>query len=129
MHTLRVGSEHQTSFSVESSQTISFEGLPPVLATPWLIWQVEHAAFELLVPYLEEGEQSVGTHVDLQHLAPALTGAVVSCSARVVNVDGPRVTFSVEASDETETLARGLHRRHVVQTSRLARRLERKSRP
>jgi fluoroacetyl-CoA thioesterase len=122
---LRVGTSHEMSFEVQPEHTVSFVGLPPVLATPWLIWHVERAAMELLQASLETNEQSVGTYVELEHHAPAQPGDVVTCRARIVHTDGQRITFAVEASLETKRICRGLHRRRVVDVSRLARRLAR----
>ncbi|MGD9854138.1 MAG: thioesterase family protein [Planctomycetaceae bacterium] len=123
----RIGTAHETSFKVEAQQTVVFSGLPPVLATPWLIWQLEMTALSLLEPFLEEGQFSVGSQVELEHLAPAPLGTLVTCRARVIHVDGPAVNFQIEASDATETLSRGVHRRHVIEIARLARRIERKA--
>lgn len=118
-----IGSSGKTTWTVSIAQTIEFPGLPPILATPWLIGALEEAALQHLQPSLDDGEISVGTHVDLEHRAPIGVGAVVTCQARVIHVDGPVVTFQVEASDGRQILSRGLHRRRVVAASRLARRL------
>jgi fluoroacetyl-CoA thioesterase len=121
--TPRTGESHQQTRVVESAHTIAFAGLPPVLATPWLIWHLEHAALDLLVPHLAEGEISVGTRVELDHVAPALAGEEVTYAARVVLVDGADATFHVEARCGSRVLSRGLHKRRVVEVARLARRL------
>jgi predicted thioesterase len=103
-------------------------GLPAVLATPWLIWFMERAALQLVEPHLDPGEITVGTHVDIEHLAPALEGDEVACRAKVIHHDGPVCTFQVEAHSGQECLAKGLHKRRVVEVERLARRLEKKRR-
>lgn len=123
----RIGAVHESTFTVDAEQTVTLPGLPPVLATPWLIWRLEMTALELLQPSLDEGELSVGSHVDLEHLAPAPLGTVVTCRARVIHVDGPSVSFQVEAVDAVEALSRGVHKRHIVNAGRLARRIARKS--
>ncbi len=120
----RIGQSSQQTRRVEPQHTIQFDGLPPLLATPWLIWHLEHTAIELLGPSLEPGELSVGTHVDWKHLAPAQLGDTVQYTARVIHCDGPEVTFQIEAHDGQESLGRGVHKRRVVSTLRLARRLE-----
>jgi predicted thioesterase len=124
----KVGSSLETRFLVEAKHAIALaEGnLPPILATPWLIWFLEHAALELLKPFLDPGEISVGSHVDIEHLAAALVGEEIVCSARIIHHEGPAFTFQVEAHDQKDCLAKGLHKRRVVETSRLARRLQKK---
>jgi fluoroacetyl-CoA thioesterase len=122
----RIGSSLETRFRVESAHTIDFAGLPPVLATPWLIWFMERTALQLVEPHLDAGEITVGTQVDIEHLAAALEGEEVACRAKVIHHDGPLCTFQVEAHSGAECLAKGLHKRRVVEVQRLARRLEKK---
>jgi predicted thioesterase len=100
--------------------------MPPVLATPWLVAHLEYAARKAIDPCLEDHERSVGTYVEVEHLAPVPEGLTVTCRARVIHVDGPVVTFQVEAHDGVEPVARGLHRRRVIDVDRFARRVERK---
>ena len=125
----RVGSTGEASFVVESQHTIAFEGsgVPPVLSTPSLIWFLEHAAIAALAPALEPGELSLGTEVEVQHLAPTPVGGHVQCTARIVQVDGPVVGFIVEGRDGVELVARGFHRRRIVRAGSFARRVAAKS--
>jgi predicted thioesterase len=125
----RIGSRLETRFRVEPAHTIhcAEAGLPPVLATPWLIWFMERAALALIEPHLDSGEITVGTHIDIEHLAPALEGEEVACVAKIIHHDGPVCTFQVEARSGHECLAKGLHKRRVVEAKRLARRLEKKN--
>jgi fluoroacetyl-CoA thioesterase len=113
---------------VDATNRISFadEKMPAVLATPWLVAHLEYAARFAIEPCLEPHERSVGTHVEVEHLAPVPEGFTVHCRARVIHADGPAVTFQVEAHDGTETVARGLHRRRVIDVDRFARRVARK---
>ncbi len=113
----RIGQRLEQTHRVEELHAIKLEGLPPVLATPWLIWMIEHTALELLRPSLEPGEISVGVHVEWEHAAAALMGAELRTQARVIHHDGPVVTFQVEAHDDHERLGRGLHKRRVVAPS------------
>jgi fluoroacetyl-CoA thioesterase len=125
----KIGAVGELAFTVGSEQAIDFssEGLPPVLSTPGLIWFLEHAAREVLKPLQEPGESSVGTEIELQHLAPTPLGQRVRCLARVAGVDGPRIAFHLEAHDERELIAKGFHRRHVVRAERFARAVEKKA--
>jgi predicted thioesterase len=100
--------------------------MPAVLATPWLIGQLELAARDAIAPCLDEHERSVGTFIEVEHLAPTPEGFNVTCRARVIHVDGPAITFQVEAHDGTEPVARGIHRRLVIDVERFARRVARK---
>ena len=102
------------------------EIMPAVLATPWLVAHLEYAARHAIAPFLEDHERSVGTFVEVEHLAPSPEGFTVTCKARVIHVDGPVVTFQIEAHDGVETVARGLHRRRVIDANRFARRVARK---
>jgi predicted thioesterase len=100
--------------------------MPAVLATPWLVAHLEYAARAAIAPCLEEHERSVGTFIEVEHLAPVPEGFTVVCRARVIRVDGAVVTFQIDAHDGLDLVARGLHRRRVIDVDRFARRLERK---
>src|SRR5262245_29428069 len=124
----RIGLAGEQSFEVGPSNRISFADarMPSILATPWLIAHLEYTARDAIAGCLEDHERSVGTFVEVEHLAAAPEGARVTCRARVIHVDGPTVTFQVEAHDEIEPIARGIHRRRVIDVDRFARRLARK---
>lgn len=121
------GTTGKRQFVVEAKHTIEFPDLPPVLSTPSLIWHLEHAAIEALRPVLEPSELSVGTEIEIQHLAPTPLGERVTCLARVVRAEGPKVSFQVEARDEQELIARGSHTRLVVRTGGFAQRIQAKA--
>jgi predicted thioesterase len=116
---LVVGPENQISFADDR--------MPPVLATPWLIAHMEYAARKAIAPHLEPDERSVGVTVDIEHLAPAPIGDKVTCRAKVILVRPPFVTFAVEAFDELEPLARGVHKRAVIHVDRFRARLVKKA--
>ena len=124
----RVGTSAEERVVVGASNRIVFADdlMPAVLATPWLIAHLEYAARNAIAPCLEDHERSVGTHVEVEHLAPSPEGFTVTCKARVIRVDGPVVTFQIEAHDGIEVVARGLHKRRVIDARRFARRVERK---
>lgn len=128
--TLRPGDTGEITFTVEAAHAVSFDpAMPPVLSTPALLWFLEQAAIRALAPRLGAGEVSVGTEIELQHLAPTPVGATVVCRARVVSADGPAAAFHVEAHDGHELIARGFHRRRVVRAAGLARRVAPKQPP
>ena len=116
-------------FVVEEKHVIDFatDGMPPVLSTPNLIALLERTAREALTPFLEPDERSVGAEIELRHFAPTLLGARAVCTARVIHAEGREVTFQLEARDEQEVIARGVHKRAVVRIEQFARRVGRKS--
>lgn len=101
--------------------------MPAVLCTPWLIWFLEHAARGAVLPCLEAGESTVGLEIEVRHLAPTPLGHTVTCTARVIHVEGPRITFQVEAHDEAELVARGVHRLQVIRVAGFAKRVAQKT--
>jgi fluoroacetyl-CoA thioesterase len=125
---LRTGMSCEQRVVVGPANRISFadERMPAVLATPWLIAHLEYAARDAIAPFLDDHERSVGTMVQVEHLAPVPEGFTVVCRARVIHVDGPVVTFQIDAHDGTEPVARGIHKRRVIDTERFARRIARK---
>jgi predicted thioesterase len=115
---VKVGPDNRISFADER--------MPAVLATPWLVGYLESTARDVLAPFLESTERSVGTFIELEHLAPAPEGFTVTCRARVIHVDALVITFQVEAHDGVEPIARGIHRRRVIDVERFARRVKKK---
>ncbi len=85
-----------------------------VLATPALVIAMENLAASAIMPYLREGSTSVGSRVDIVHLAPTPAGGRFSIELTVSKVDKNRIEFVMTAKDETKTIATGFHRRHVV---------------
>ncbi len=119
----RAGATATSTFVVDATHTIDFgPPAPAVLSTPSLIWHLEHAAIEALKPFLGPDEISLGTAIDLQHIAPTPVGGNVTCTARVVRAEGTRVLFQLEARDERTPIARGLHRRAIVPAETFAKR-------
>lgn len=124
----RVGMSAEERVVVGPSNRIVFadERMPAVLSTPWLVAHLEYAARNAIAPCLTDDERSVGTFLEVEHLAPVPEGLTVTCRARVIIVDGPVVTFQIEAHDGLEPVAKGLHRRRVIDVDRFARRVARK---
>jgi predicted thioesterase len=127
--TPKVGDTGEIRLVVEAPHTIDFadDQMPAVFSTPQLILHLEHAARKAIASVLESGENSVGIHVDVQHLAPTPMGQEVVCSARIIHVDGATITFQLEAHDEQDMIARGLHKRAVIKVDRFAKRVRKKS--
>lgn len=100
-----------------------------VVGTPFLIGYLELASHGAIVPYCEVGEATVGTRIEVDHLAPALPGRTVSAEARVVAVDGRRVLFEVELRQGERLIMKGRHGRAVVMLEKLLARAAAGSRP
>ncbi len=121
----KTGDRHERQFVVGEAD-FAGNGMPAVLRTPQLVLWLEYTARDLVAPMLADGQTTVGTVVDVEHLAPTLPGATVTCRARVLTVDGPIVTFQVEADDGHEPISRGVHKRCILDVDRFNRRVERK---
>ena len=110
----------------DSNRIVFADGrMPAVLSTPWLVAYLEYAARKAIEPCLEEHERSVGTHVDVEHLGPIPEGHTVQCRARVIHAQGPAVTFQVDAHDGTRLVARGIHKRRVIDADRFRKLVDR----
>jgi len=92
--------------------------MPAVLATPNMIALMELACTELLARHCDEGEGSLGAHVDVSHLAATLAGQTVTVTATVEKVEGRKMTFVVEAHDGIDPIGKGRHVRMVVPWAR-----------
>lgn len=95
----------------------------PVLGTPAVLALIEEAACAAVNGALEDGRTSVGTWVELEHLAPSKVGAEVVATADLTRVDGRSLEFSCEAHDGETLVARARHRRAVVDRERFLGRL------
>lgn len=124
----KIGEIGEIRFRVTEEHAIDFADnqMPAVLSTPWLVWFLEHAAREAMLPLLEETESTVGAVVEVRHLAATPLGHEVLCRARVINSDGSLISFQIEAFDEEEKIAHGLHKLQVIETARFRSRVLKK---
>ncbi len=105
------------------------ETLPPVLATPRVISYMERTAHAVIQPFLSDGQTSVGTVVNIRHLAATPVGMQVRFRAELIEVDRRRLKFKVEAWDDLEKIGEGEHERFIIDLDRFYERLaEKKSR-
>jgi fluoroacetyl-CoA thioesterase len=118
---LVVGDEH-TAPSIGS-------GKVRVLATPVMINLIEAAALAAVEHLLPAGYQSLGTRLDVRHIAATPVGMRVTATAEVLRVDGRTVHFRVEARDERELIGDGTHDRMVVNVAKFDQRVQRKLQP
>jgi predicted thioesterase len=101
-------------------------GLVHVLATPVMINLFEAAALDAVDQHLPAGYQSLGTVLNVRHIAATPVGMKVFAVARILRVEGRTVYLSVEARDETELIGDGTHERVVVNVEKFAKRVEKK---
>jgi fluoroacetyl-CoA thioesterase len=101
-------------------------GAVQVFATPEMVRLMEKAAVAALREHLAHGQQSVGTLVNVRHLASTPLGATVTARAELVAVDGRRLTFRVSASDGVDTIGKGTHERALIDVERFQARAEAK---
>ena len=120
------------SYSFESAVTeqntakaVGSGGLD-VFATPMMIAMMERAACAVLSEALENGQTSVGTNINVSHIAASLVGSIVSAEAKIVSVRGRTVTFEVSASDESGEIGTGTHTRVIVDEARFMGRVKKK---
>ena len=112
---LAAGATATTGIAVDRERTIDFMGEKArVYATPMLVRDIEVACRELLLRHLDPGEDSVGTRIELDHLAPTLMGMPVSIKVTVADIKGRAVTLEIEGRDSVEAICRGRHQRFVV---------------
>ncbi len=124
-----VGRTYQVQTRVEEWMTAEKAGNKgvDVLSTPMLVQLVEDASMQCLAPLMDDAEISLGTHVDLAHLAPSPVGLIVRTEVEVIKVDGKRVEFAFSAFDEREKIADGTHERYVTTREKFRERLEEKN--
>ena len=128
MANIPIGTKGESQLLVTTEVAINFMGTEGarVLSTPHMIGYMERICRETVLPFLDAGFDTVGTHVDVYHLAAAPVGTVVTFSAKVVAVEGRRIQFHVEARDETEKIGEGTHERAIINVAKFATRLAEK---
>lgn len=123
---LQIGSIGELYWTVDATMVITLGGDPraTVFSTPNMIMLMERAAREALRPYLEPGEESVGTDVNIQHVSGAGIGASVRGEARVREIDGKRIHFDITAWAGDRQIGFGTHTRALVKLDRLIENLD-----
>jgi fluoroacetyl-CoA thioesterase len=114
--------------SLEHTAPFVGSGRIAVLATPVMINLIEAAALDAVEHLLPAGHQSLGTHLDVSHVAATPIGLRVTATAEVEHVEGRTITFRVEARDEVELIGGGKHKRVVVSVARFDERVQHKLR-
>ncbi len=102
-------------------------GLVKVFATPMMIALIEQTCNESVVPYLDEGQGTVGTHVDVSHCAATPVGMRVWCDSELVEVDRRRLVFDVMAYDECGLIGEGRHERFIIDSAKFQAKIDAKA--
>jgi predicted thioesterase len=126
--TLRTGISARREYPVDAARTIDFMGEDArVYATPMLVRDIEVTCRELLLEHLDAGEDSVGTRVEIDHLAPTLLGMKVTIEATLAELKGRAAMFDIVASDGRDTICRGRHARFIANVEQVKQRLKAKA--
>ena len=125
--TLKVGLASAKRITVDESRCIGFMGKEGmVYATPRMVSDVEYACRDLLLEHLDEGEDSVGTHLSIDHLAATPLELEVTIDVRIVDIEKRKVTFEFSVRDPVEDCGRGRHVRFVADKAKSFERIKAK---
>ncbi|HYF93559.1 MAG TPA: thioesterase family protein [Symbiobacteriaceae bacterium] len=119
------GEAHAVVNDANTAAAVASGGIA-VFATPMMIALMENAALRTVQPHLAEGESTVGTMLNVKHLAATPIGMRVRAVARLETVEGRRLLFTVEAYDEKEKIGEGTHERYVIGVERFLERVRQK---
>lgn len=125
---LQAGVSATERIAIDRERTIDFMGEKArVYATPSLVRDIEVTCRELLLQHLDAGEDSVGTRVELDHIAATLMGQTIELTVTIAELKGRAVTFEISGKDEVEPICRGRHSRFVVDVATTETRLAAKA--
>jgi len=126
---ITVGMSASTEIVVGTRDTAHHvgSGKIKVLATPVMVMLLEEAALKAVEDLLPAGMQTVGTRLDISHIAATPVGMRVVASAEVIEVDGRKLTFKVWAEDDSERIGEGIHERIIVDLARFDSRVDQKA--
>jgi fluoroacetyl-CoA thioesterase len=131
---LQPGLTFSRSIVVDASLTVpavspSFAGfadMPPVFATAFMVGFVESTCIEALRPFLLDGEHTVGTRIDMSHVAATPIGMRVKAEIRLIAVAGRKLSFAATCRDDREVIGEGTHERAIIRTASFVSRTEAK---
>lgn len=124
--TLKVGDRVQFAYEVPETKTVpslypeanEFAAMPAVFATGFMVGLMEWTCMKVLAEHLDEGEGSLGVHIDVSHSAATLPGQTVTVDAECTSIQGRRIGFHVRAHDGLDTIGEGRHERMVMAWNR-----------
>ncbi len=121
--TLKPGIESEFKFHIPESKTVpalyreseEFQAMPEVFATGFMVGFLEWACIKAINPHLDwPREQTVGTHINVSHIAATPAGFEVTAKIKLIEVDGRRLLFEVEAHDGVDLISKGKHERFII---------------
>ncbi|HWA48523.1 MAG TPA: thioesterase family protein [Dongiaceae bacterium] len=132
---LRVGLKHSETIVVPPGLTVpemadrfaGFAEMPPVFATAYLVAFVEWTCLQALAPYLQPGQRTVGTKVELSHDAATPIGMKATAEVELVELDGRRLRFKVACRDARDPIGSGFHERALIDEAKFLKRLAEKA--
>lgn len=133
--TLKPGLTCSFTFTVPENKTVpylfpeavEFQDMPKVLATGFLVGLIEWTCIQALRPHLDwPAEQTVGTRIDVAHLAATPPGLAATIRVRLTEVDGKRLVLEFEGDDGKDTITKGTHERFVIDAEKFGARLKKK---
>jgi len=133
---LRPGLVHAFRFTIPATKTVpalypespEFRKMPEVFATGYLVGFLEWACIQAVNPHLDwPAEQTVGTHIDVSHIAATPVGFEVTAKVKLVEVDKRRLVFEVEAHDGVDLISKGRHERFVIDKGKFEAKMREKS--
>jgi len=129
MANIPIGTKGESTLLVTAENAVSFLGVEGarVLGTPFLIGHIEFTARDSVLPFLEEGYDTVGTRVDVRHLAATPIGMRVTFRSELTGVEDRRLSFKVEAFDDKDRIGEGTHERAIINVAKFASRLQAKA--
>lgn len=107
-------------------EACEFQDFPDVFATGYMVALMEWACVKAMLPFMEEGEGSLGTHVNVSHTAPTPPGFTITVTATLTRIEGRRLWWDVAAHDGIDEIGRGTHERAVISKERFAEKLKAK---
>ena len=124
MKEIKVGTSHSTEFVVtkELLASVAGSGTLDVFATPWMIAYMELTALHCAAPFMDEGETTVGTQVNVNHIAACGLGEKVYFTATIKEVDRKRIVFDVSARTDKWEIGNGTHERFVIDIAKFSER-------
>ncbi len=134
--TLKAGIEHTFTLRIDASKTVpalypeaeEFRVMPEVFATGFMVGFLEWTCIQAVNPHLDwPAEQTVGTRIDVSHTAATPPGMTVTAKVKLVELEGRRLLFEVEARDEIELICRGKHERFVINKEKFDGKLKEKA--
>ena len=132
---LKPGLRHNFKYTVPEDKTVphlypesaEFQAMPNVLATGYMVGLFEWTCIQLVNPHIDwPSEQTVGIHVNCSHLAATPPGLTVTVKAKLTEIAGRKLTFSISADDGIDTISKGTHERFIIDAAKFNHKLEAK---